>query len=92
MIRWVFWFEGMLFSGVGVVLGMIFSVIMILCQQTFGIVEIPGDTFVVSAYPMDMEIEDFLLVFITVILISLLSSWYPAISATKKELTLKGQY
>jgi ABC-type lipoprotein release transport system permease subunit len=82
----------MMFSGFGVLGGMIAAALMIWCQQTFGIVEIPGDTFVVSAYPMDMEIEDFFLVFFTVMLISILSSWYPAMSATKKQLSLKGQY
>ena len=92
MIRWIFWSEGMMFSGVGVLGGMIIAALMIWCQQVFGIVQIPGDTFVVSAYPMDMEIEDFFLVFITVIFISILSSWYPAMSATKKQLSLKGQY
>lgn len=92
MIRAIFLAEGMLFSGLGALLGVIFSVIMILCQQSFGIVEIPGGTFVISAYPMDMEIEDFLLVFFTVMIISLLSSWYPAKAATRKSLALKGQY
>ena len=91
-IRQIFLLEGVLFSGIGAISGMALAFVLIALQQWLGIVKIPGGTFVVDAYPMDMELSNFLLVFCTVLIISLLSSWFPSSIASRQAMELKGQY
>ena len=91
-IRQIFLLEGVLFSGIGAISGMALAFVLIALQQWLGIVKIPGGSFVVDAYPMDMELSNFLLVFCTVLIISLLSSWFPSSIASRQAMELKGQY
>ena len=59
------------------------SIILILLQQRFGLIEIGGGTFVVSAYPVKMEVSDFILVFVTVMGIGIIASSVPMIRNKK---------
>jgi lipoprotein-releasing system permease protein len=76
-IKKIFLFEGILLSLIGCIGGFIFSVILILLQQKFGFIEMGGGTFVVNAYPIKMQIMDFVLVFFTVMGIGIIASWIP---------------
>ena len=58
-IRQIFLLEGVLFSGIGAISGMALAFVLIALQQWLGMVKIPGGTFVVDAYPMDMELSNF---------------------------------
>jgi lipoprotein-releasing system permease protein len=51
----------------------------ILCalQQHFGIVKLSGDSLLINAYPVKMQILDFLVVAVTVMTIGYGAAWYP---------------
>lgn len=77
MIRTTFLLEGMLWSCIGGVTGLIFGGGICLAQQTFGLVKL-GDSFVIKAYPVALLYQDFLLVFVTVLAVGLIAAWYPS--------------
>lgn len=91
LIQRIFLAEGLLIALTGATLGTIFAVLLCLGQQTFGWVKLGGGTFVVDAYPIDMQFLDFILVWVTILLISLLASWYPALRAARQPIDLKAE-
>ena len=84
LIRRIFLLEGILLSFIGCITGFLFAVIIIFIQQKFHFLKITG-AFVIDAYPVKMKWVDFVLVFITVISIGLLASWFPAWRAARTE-------
>lgn len=68
-IRKVFFTEGVLIAGVGVVSGLILGFVTCLLQQHFGIVKL-GANAVVEAFPVAMRWVDFLAAFLVVSLLS----------------------
>jgi len=79
LIRRIFFLEGMLISLIGALLGLALGAVICWLQIRFGFVRLGSDdsTFVVSAYPVAMQVKDFLVVFFTVIAIGLAATWYP---------------
>jgi ABC-type lipoprotein release transport system permease subunit len=76
--------EGILISGIGSVTGILFAILILLAQQYFGLVGLPGSTFIVEAYPVIIKGTDLLLVFTTVTIVSFITVWYPARLAAKR--------
>ena len=71
-IRNVFRVEGVMIATIGVVAGLAVGFFICLLQQKTGIVKM-GDNFVVSAFPVAMRGADFVLTFLMVTAISILS-------------------
>ena len=88
LIRKIFLFEGSLLSFIGCGAGFLLALIIIVVQQQFQLLKIGGGSFVIDAYPVEMKALDFVLVFITVISIGLLASWFPSWQAAKNEYRL----
>ncbi|GAB2988382.1 FtsX-like permease family protein [Mucilaginibacter puniceus] len=84
IIKGIFFCEGMLISLVGCIAGMILGVTFCILQQRFSLIKMGGKMSVIDAYPIDMKLSDFGLVFLTVGIISVVAS---AISA---QLSIKG--
>jgi lipoprotein-releasing system permease protein len=61
---------------------------LIICaiQQQFGIVSMGMQTAVIDAYPVKMQFPDFLYTGMSIVLITLLSSYRPAVIASKIEI------
>ena len=59
MLRKVFLLEGWLVSLLGMVIGLVLGVAVVLLQQKFGIVPMPGN-FMVQAYPVVLKLTDIL--------------------------------
>ena len=78
----IFLLEGILLTGVGMVIGMILAVILYIIQKTYGIITIPQG-FLVESYPISMRAVDFLPVTLVVLSIGLLASLAPANRAVK---------
>ena len=75
----IFMFEGWLIAAIGAAIGIAVGVALCLIQQHFGIITM-GDaagTFVVDAYPVSLHVADLILIFVTVLLVSLLAVWLP---------------
>lgn len=91
IIRRIFLSEGLFIAFAGAAVGMLIAVTLCLLQKKYGFIKLGGGTFVVDAYPVSMHVFDFVLVFITILVISWLASWYPAYRASMQEIELKAQ-
>lgn len=89
LIQRIFLAEGLIIAGIGTAIGFFVGISFCLLQQQFGWIKLQGDSFVVDAYPVSMHLGDFLLVFITIMVIGIAASWYPARRAAKETMSLK---
>jgi lipoprotein-releasing system permease protein len=81
-IRRIFLLEGILWSLVGGSTGILLGAGISLLQLQFGFIKI-GGSFLVDAFPVRLKASDFGLVFITILIVGLLTSWYPSRRATR---------
>jgi lipoprotein-releasing system permease protein len=73
-IQGIFFFEGMMISLIGCVAGIVLGLAFCLVQQHFGLIKMGAQMSVIDAYPVDLDIADFGLVFLTVGAISVIAS------------------
>ena len=79
MIRRVFLFEGWLISSLGTLSGLIIGVLVCLGQQHFGWLKLgTGSEYVISAYPVQVQATDILLVAVIVLVLGFITAYYPA--------------
>ena len=88
-IKKIFLFEGWLISVIGAFIGTILGIIICWIQIHFGIVTLPGNSFVISAYPVKVIFTDILLVLGIVLLIGFFAAWYPVKFISQKYLLTK---
>lgn len=74
LIRGIFFLEGMMISMLGCLFGMAAGLVFILLQQQFGFIEMSGTNLMIDSYPVGIKLTDFVLVFGTVLLVSLIAS------------------
>jgi lipoprotein-releasing system permease protein len=89
MITRIFLAEGLIIAGIGTLIGFALSIVFCLLQQRFGLIKLEGTSFLVSAYPVSMHPSDFLLVSVTIMVIGVGASWYPAKRAGRQGIELK---
>ena len=58
-------------------------------EQKYGLLQLGGDSFLIQAYPVSMRFNDFVLVFATVVIISVFASLLPANRAAQQGQLLK---
>ena len=87
VIKRIFLYEGNLISAVGAVSGIIIGLLLCWIQQTFGVIALGHSegTFIVSSYPVSIHPLDIVIVFLTVMAVSWLASWYPVHSQSLQE-------
>lgn len=79
MIRRIFLYEGWLISVIGALAGTVIGVLVCGIQQYWGIIKLGnGTNYVLSAYPVSIQLTDVLLVLMTVLLLGALAAWIPA--------------
>lgn len=80
VVRRVFFIEGLIISLGGALAGIILATVVCLLQQQFGLIQLgnEGSTFVVNAYPVDMQLVDFVFTIGIVTAIGIVASWLPA--------------
>jgi lipoprotein-releasing system permease protein len=84
IIKGIFFCEGMMISLVGCIAGTVLGLTFCILQQRFSLIKMGSKMSVIDAYPIDIKLSDFGLVFLTVGIISVIAS---AISA---QLSIKG--
>ena len=89
MIRQIFLFEGLMISFVGCALGLVLGGFFAFAQMKWGFITMAQGNMVVNAYPMDLKTSDFILVFITVLVISFIASFISSRLSVKKFEQLK---
>ncbi len=79
MIRRIFLYEGWMISIVGALAGTVLGVTVCGIQQYFGILKLGnGMNYVLSAYPVSIQLTDVLLVLAVVLALGALAAWIPA--------------
>ncbi len=87
LIEKIFLVEGWLISVIGSVIGMTLGTTISWIQQRFGIIKLTGSgTFVIDAYPVQIELVDILLIWMTVLLIGWIAARYPVKQISRKYL------
>lgn len=90
LLRNIFLTEGLFITLIGAVIGLTTGGIICFLQQHFGLIKLSGSgSFVIDAYPVNMQPFDFVYVFVTVFAIGLLASWYPAKKLVEKKISLQ---
>ena len=82
LIKSIFLTEGAIISFLGAFLGLFLGLVICLIQQNFGIVSMGMQTAVIDAYPVKIQFPDFLYTGLSIITITLLASYRPAIIAS----------
>ncbi len=79
LIERIFLFEGWLITLCGALAGILLGLLLCWAQIRFGLLRLgsSADSFIVDAYPVRVELFDVLLIFVTVVVVGLLSVWYP---------------
>jgi lipoprotein-releasing system permease protein len=84
LIQRIFYNEGMLISLIGSSVGIVIGYLFCLLQDTFGFIRTQeGQNSIIDAYPVDMRITDFGLVFLTVLLVSIIISYLSSYLSVK---------
>jgi lipoprotein-releasing system permease protein len=86
-IQNIFLLEGALVAFIGAAYGLTLGMLICNLQQTFGLVSMGMATSVVEAYPVKMELEDFMFTGIAIVVITLLVSIRPARKAAAMSVT-----
>jgi ABC-type lipoprotein release transport system permease subunit len=87
-IRKIFFTEGMMISLAGGLLGLLLGGLLALLQQEYGLLRLGGGegTYIVDAYPVKVQLLDFVYVMITVVIIGAGTTWYPVRQISRKYL------
>ena len=86
-IRHIFLKEGAIITFTGCLSGLMLGLALTLAQQEWGLVSMNMQTAIVTAYPVKIQATDFLLVGISISLISWLTSYRPALIASGVNIT-----
>jgi len=86
LIRNIFLIEGWMISVIGAISGILLGMVICFLQKEFELVKLQGGHFVIDAYPVEMNFPDFILVFLTVLLIGFFAAWYPVRYISKRYL------
>lgn len=86
LITRIFLFEGRMISAIGAAIGIIIGLLLCWLQQTYGLVAMGSTSgaFVINAYPVSVHYDDVLIIFITVIAVGWLATWYPVKYMSKR--------
>ena len=86
LIKSIFITEGVLISLVGSISGLAIGFVILYLQQHYGLLQLGGGdgAFVISAYPVKIQLLDFVYVFLTVLAIGLVATVYPVMYLAKR--------
>lgn len=91
LIKRIFFFEGILISIIGALSGLIAGAFICWLQQYFGLITLGqgNGSFVVDAYPVSMQLTDFIYIFTTVFIIGIIAASLPVQQISKKHFDQK---
>jgi lipoprotein-releasing system permease protein len=85
LIRGVFLKQGAMIAFSGALLGLVLGFVVVWIQETFGLITLGISSGVVDAYPVRINVVDFVWISLAVVSITLLASWRPAWIASQVE-------
>ena len=85
LIKKIFQAEGWLISILGALIGLIFGLIICWLQIKYKLVKLQGSgSFVVDAYPVNIQLTDVLIIIIAVLIVGYFAAWYPIRYVTRR--------
>ncbi len=86
-VQRIFMYEGILITVIGAAIGLLLGTIICLIQIKFKLVPM-SEGFVVSAYPVSIQLNDYINILACVLVIGFLASWYPVRRFTAKKIAV----
>lgn len=75
-IRSIYFIQSILISFIGLIIGLIIGGVFVYLQDRYGLITIGGsEEFLIQQYPVKMIYSDYLLVFATVMILSIITGW-----------------
>lgn len=90
-IQKIFLSEGMLLASIGGVTGMLLALIIALAQIKFHLIKLEGLSFLIDYFPVKLQWSNFVLVGVTVFVISFIASWLPSRKALDQDFSLRSE-
>jgi len=87
----IFLNEGFLLAIIGAGIGMLIALVLVILQEKYHLVALEGGSFLINYFPVELRISDFLLVAVTVLIVSFMASWFPALKASKQKFSLRSE-
>ena len=88
-VQRVFLGEGFLLALIGGGIGMLLAFLFAQLQLRYHLVPLQGGSFLISYFPVQLRVLDFVLVGATVFVIALLASWIPSRKASRQGFSLR---
>lgn len=85
LVRNIFMSEGFLITGVGSVIGLLMGLLVCWLQIEFHLVKF-GNEFIIPYYPIELQLKDFVWIFLLIMLIGFFAALYPVRVFTKADL------
>jgi lipoprotein-releasing system permease protein len=82
-IKRIFLAEGAIISFTGAITGLILGGVICFLQDRFGLVGMGMENAIVLSYPVQMKVSDFVVTSVLVIIVTILTSFYPAAVAAR---------
>jgi lipoprotein-releasing system permease protein len=82
-IQRIFVFEGAIIAFTGAIGGLAVGLLITWLQQTFGLISMGMQTSIINHYPVKMQLSDFIYTGITIVAITIMASYRPAMMASK---------
>ncbi|MEK6553356.1 MAG: ABC transporter permease, partial [Bacteroidota bacterium] len=70
-------------TAIGVTVGIVFAFVLSFLQQNFDIISLPGKIYFVTKVPISIELNNYLLVTVVTVVISIAASLLPAFIASR---------
>lgn len=85
----IFLTEGLLLAAIGTVAGILLALLICFFQINFKWIKLPGGSFLIDYFPVQLLAIDFVLVGLTTGVIAFLASWLPAKKAARQAIELR---
>ena len=89
-IQNIFLSQGILLATIGGAIGMLLALGIALLQINFKLVPLQG-SFLIDYFPVTLNLSDFILVGVTVLVIAFIASWFPSRKAAKEQFALRDE-
>ncbi len=89
-IRKIYFIQSLLIAIIGLIIGLVLGVVFVYLQDKYGLITIGGSAeFLIQKYPVKFIYSDLLLVFATVMVLSIITGWLTSAQSKKASETIK---
>ena len=78
LVRRIFLTEGAIIALTGAIAGLVLGIVICVAQERYGFIRMGTVSSIIDAYPVRLSTSDIVLTGVLVILITILTSWFPA--------------